>query len=124
MSARILLIEDEPGIQLAIRGLLRRDGYQVFIESRGSEALHAVETGSYDLILTDLSLEDGVSGLDIARRAREACPETPVVLITAYGSEQIEVQAREAGVWDYVPKPFDNQIVRDVVRRAIETGRG
>jgi two-component system response regulator (stage 0 sporulation protein F) len=121
MSKRILLVEDEPGIQLALRGLLRRDGHQVFVESRGAEAMHAIETGSYDLILTDLSLEDGVSGLDIARCAREACPGTPVVLITAYGSEQIEDEARAAGVTDYVPKPFDNQIVRDVVRRSVAT---
>lgn len=120
MGGRILLVEDEPGIQLAIRGLLRREGHQVFVESRGADAMHAVETGAYDLILTDLSLGDGVSGLDIARCAREACPETPVVLITAYGSDAIEGAARDAGVRDYVPKPFDNRIVREVVRRALD----
>lgn len=117
--AQILLVEDEPGIQLAMRGLLRRDGYQVQVASTGSEALTAMEGGGYDLILTDLSLSDGVSGLDVARRARENDPPTPVVLITAYGSDEVAHEAEEAGVCDYVPKPFDNQVVRDVVRRAL-----
>jgi CheY-like chemotaxis protein len=116
---QILLVEDEPGIQLAIRGLLRRDGYDVRVASSGKEALDAIEEGGCDLILTDLSLADGVSGLDVARRARATEPPTPVILITAYGSDEIASEAEAAGVCDYVPKPFDNQEVRDVVRRAL-----
>ena len=117
MSHRILLIEDEPGIQIAMRGLLRREGYDVVVVSRGREGLEQVEKGGFDLILTDYSLPGGVSGLDVARCARRACPNTPVVLITAFGTDQIALEAKDAGVADYVPKPFDNQEVRDVVRR-------
>lgn len=116
---QILLVEDEPGIQLAMRGLLRRDGYDVRVASTGKEALEAIECEIYDLILTDLSLADGVSGLDVARRARATEPPIPVILITAYGSEEIAKEAEVAGVCDYVPKPFDNQEVRDAVRRAL-----
>jgi CheY-like chemotaxis protein len=116
---QILLVEDEPGIQLAIRGLLRRDGYEVQVASTGKEALEALEGEGYDLVLTDLSLADGVSGLDVARRARDTDPSIPVILITAYGSDAIANEAEAAGVRDYVPKPFDNQEVRDVVRRAL-----
>ncbi len=116
---QILLVEDEPGIQLAMRGLLRRDGYEVRVASTGKEALEALEGEGWDLVLTDLSLADGVSGLDVARRAREADPPIPVILITAYGSDAIASEAEAAGVRDYVPKPFDNQEVRDVVRRAL-----
>ncbi len=119
MSSRILLIEDEPGIQLAMRGLLRREGYEVLVMSTGHDAIKAIESESFDVILTDLSLPDGVSGLDVARSAKDICPATPIILITAYGSERIEGEARKAGVWDYVPKPFDNQVVRDVVHRAL-----
>ena len=116
---QILLVEDEPGIQLAMRGLLRRDGYDVQVASTGKEALEGIEGGGYDLVLTDLSLADGVSGLDVARCARAANPPIPVILITAYGSDAIAGEAEAAGVCDYVPKPFDNQVVRDVVRRAL-----
>lgn len=120
---RILLVEDEPGIQLAIRGLLRREGYEVQVASSGGDALYSLESGGWDLVLTDLSLPDGVSGLEVARYARDAKPATPVILITAYGSDEIAEEASEAGVADYVPKPFDNQVVREVVRRAL-AGRG
>jgi two-component system response regulator PilR (NtrC family) len=124
MTRRILLVEDEPGIQLAIRGLLRRDGYEVSVASSGRDAMQAFDGAGYDLILTDFSLSDGVSGLDVARHAREACPHTPVILITAFGSDEIREQAEAAGVYDYVPKPFDNREVRDAVRRALERNPG
>jgi CheY-like chemotaxis protein len=117
--ARILLVEDETGIQLAIRGLLRREGHQVDVVGTGRGALDAIAGGGFDLILTDLSLPDAVSGLDVADCARNTCPDTPVVLITAYGSDDIKTRARAAGVADYVPKPFDNEQVRSVVRQAL-----
>jgi DNA-binding NtrC family response regulator len=122
MTARILLVEDEPGIQLAMKGLLKRDGYELAVAGSGSEALDLLGTAAFDVILTDLSLPDGVSGLDIARHVRGAALGIPVVLITAYGSAAIEAEASEAGVFDYVPKPFNNDQVRAVVRRAISKG--
>lgn len=119
MTGRILLVEDEPGIQLAMRGILRREGHEVRVAGSGDAALKAIAAERFDLILTDFSLPDGISGLEVARHARTASPGTPVVLITAFGSERIVAEARAAGVADYVPKPFDNQQVRDVVRRAL-----
>jgi DNA-binding NtrC family response regulator len=121
MGASILLVEDEPGIQLAIRGLLRRDGHDTRVASTGSEAAELLAEGSFDLVLTDLSLPDDISGLDLVRQAREQCPGTPVVLITAYGSENIAKQAVAAGAFDYGPKPFNNDELRAVVRRALAT---
>lgn len=119
MSARILLVEDEPGIQLAMKGLLRREGYELQVAGSGTEALDRLGTGSFDLLLTDLSLPDGVSGLDLARHVQRESLALPVVLITAYGSERIAQEASDAGVFDYVPKPFNNDQVREVVRRAL-----
>lgn len=119
MSKRILLVEDEPGIQLAIQGLLRREGYELRVAGSGMEALDQLARDDFDLLLTDLSLPDGVSGLDLARHVNESKLSTPVVLITAYGSERIEKEATELGVFDYVAKPFNNERVREVVRRAL-----
>jgi DNA-binding NtrC family response regulator len=119
VSARILLVEDEPGIQLAMKGLLRREGYELQVAGSGTEALDRLGTGSFDLLLTDLSLPDGVSGLDLARHVQRESLALPVVLITAYGSERIAQEASDAGVFDYVPKPFNNDQVREVVRRAL-----
>ncbi len=122
MGASILLVEDEPGIQLAVRGLLRRDGHEIRVAGTGSEASELLADGSYDLVLTDLSLPDNVSGLDLVRQVREHSPDTPVVLITAFGSESIAQEALQAGVFDYVPKPFNNDELRAVVKRALSHG--
>jgi DNA-binding NtrC family response regulator len=119
MGASILIVEDEPGIQLAIRGLMRREGHVTEVATTGAEALELLEDGRFDLVLTDLSLPDGVSGLDLVRHVAEFRPGTPVVLITAYGSDTVARDAAAAGAFDYVPKPFNNEQIRAVVRRAI-----
>ena len=120
--AAILLVEDEPGIRLAIRGLLGRDGYEIQVANDAEEAIHAIGAQAFDLVLTDFSLPNGGTGIDVALCSREHQPDTPVVLITAFGSDQVAQQATDAGVFDYVPKPFNNDDVRRVVRRAL--GRG
>ena len=119
MSASILLVEDEPGIQLAVRGLLRREGHEIQVAGTGSEAQELLADSRYDLVLTDLSLPDSVSGLDLVRLVHDQHPSTPVVLITAFGSERIARDAVSAGAFDYVPKPFNNDELRAVVRRAL-----
>lgn len=121
MAAKVLLVEDEPGIQLAIRGLLRREGHETVVASTGTEAVEILADAGFDLVLTDLSLPGGVSGLDLVRHVGEKSPSTPVVLITAYGSESLAKDAVEAGAFDYVPKPFNNDEIRAVVSRAISS---
>lgn len=123
MSARILLVEDEKAIQLALSGLLSRQGYEVAVVGTGEEAFGELSASSFDLILTDLALGRGASGMDVLRRAKEVRPETVVVMITAHGSERVAVEAMKAGADDYVPKPFDNDEIRLVVQRALERTR-
>ena len=123
MTARILLVEDEKAIQLALSGLLRRQGFEVEVAGSGDEALARLADTGFDLVLTDLALGRGPSGMDVLRAAKERRPETVVVMITAHGSEKIAVEAMKAGAEDYVPKPFDNDEIRLVVQRALERTR-
>ena len=123
MKARILVVEDESGIQLAIRGLLRREGYDVDLADGGDVAIRKLADIPYDLIVTDLSLGRGASGMDVLRASKERRPETAIVMITAHGSEKIAVEAMKLGAQDYVPKPFDNEELRVVVQRALERTR-
>jgi DNA-binding NtrC family response regulator len=124
MSAgRVLIVEDEAGIRLALTGLLRREGYEVVQCERGDDALARLDVEAFDFVLTDLALGEGPSGLDVLRFARQRQPETPVVMITAHGNEKIAVEAMKLGADDYVPKPFDNDEIRLVVRRALERTR-
>jgi len=120
MSARILIVEDEKAIQLALRGLLRRDGYDVDLADTGEDAVRKLGETAYDLVITDLALGRGLSGMDVLRASREARPETAVVMITAHGSEKVAVEAMKQGAEDYLPKPFDNEELRVVVRHALE----
>ncbi len=123
MSARILIVEDESGIRLALRGLLRRDGYDVELAESGAQALRMLQETPFDLILTDLALGRGTSGMDVLKASKQHRPETAVVMITAYGSEKIAVEAMKLGAEDYVPKPFDNEELRVVVARSLERTR-
>jgi len=123
MSARVLIVEDERAIQLALSGLLRREGYEVEVAASGEEAASVLADHPVDLVLTDLALGHGMSGMDVLGLAKRHRPETVVVMITAHGSEKIAVEAMKGGAEDYVPKPFDNDEIRLVVRRALERTR-
>lgn len=123
MSARILLVEDEKAIQLALSGLLTRAGYEVTVAGNGDDAIAALGSAAYDLVLTDLALGRGPTGMDVLRAAKEQSSEIVVVMITAHGSERVAVEAMKGGAEDYVPKPFDNDEIRLVVQRALERTR-
>jgi DNA-binding NtrC family response regulator len=123
VTGRILVVEDEKAIQLALRGLLTREGYEVELADTGETAIERLGQELYDLVLTDLALGRGASGMDVLKSAKELRAETAVVMITAHGSEKIAVEAMKAGAEDYVPKPFDNDEIRVVVRRAVERHR-
>ncbi len=118
MKPRILLVEDERAIQLALTGLFKR-AYDVTVASSGDAAITALAGESFDLVLTDLALGGGKTGMDVLA----AAAPVPVVMITAHGSEKVAVEAMKAGAADYVPKPFDNDEIRIVVERALERTR-
>ena len=120
MQARILVVDDEKAMLLALRGLLAREGYHVETAASGREAMGQIQAGAFHVVITDLSM-DGVSGMDLLEHARRVDPDLAVIMITAHGSEKIAVQAMKLGAVDYLPKPFDNEEIRVVVRRVVET---
>jgi DNA-binding NtrC family response regulator len=119
----ILIVEDERAIQLALESLLRKAGYEIALAGSGEEALGRLKHHVFDLVITDLALGQGPNGLDVLRAVKASRPETPVIMITARGSEKIAVDAMKSGAEDYVPKPFENDEVRVVVRRALDRTR-
>ncbi len=123
MSAHILIVEDEKAIALALSGLLRKQGYVVTVVHDAPRAIAKARAGGFDLVLTDLALGRGGSGMEVLAASREAYPDVPVLMITAHGSEKIAVQAIKAGAEDYVPKPFDNDEIRHAVARALDRTR-
>ncbi|MDG2306857.1 MAG: sigma-54 dependent transcriptional regulator [Candidatus Binatia bacterium] len=120
MVGRILVVDDEKALVLALKGLLSKEGYQVDVAYSGEEAIEKIEPGAFHLIITDLSL-GGLSGMDVLAHARGVDVAVSVIMITAYGSEKIAVDAMKLGACDYIPKPFDNDEVRVMVRKVMET---
>src|SRR5713101_6393148 len=120
MQGRVLVVDDEKAMVLALRGLLTKEGYQVETAGNGAEALRQIETGNFHVVVTDLSM-NGMTGMQLLERARSVDPDLAVIMITAYGSEKTAVQAMKLGAADYLPKPFDNDELRVVVRRVMET---
>jgi DNA-binding NtrC family response regulator len=122
MKGTILVVDDERSIRVGLKGLLNKEGYEVAVAENGDEALRLLASHEYDLVLTDLRMA-GVDGLSLLKKIKEQRLETFVMLMTAYGSEKIAVEAMKAGARDYLVKPFDNDEVKILVRQALEQRR-
>ena len=120
MKGRLLVVDDERGIVIALKGLFTKEGYEVETAESGEAALERVKAGLFHVIITDLSMK-GMSGLDLLKKVRELDPQCAVLMITAYGNQRIAVEAMKAGAEDYLPKPFDNDELRLKVRKVMET---
>jgi two-component system response regulator HydG len=121
MSAKpkVLLVDDETGILEALQVLFRGEGYQVALGRSGREAIEALDGERPDLVVTDIRMP-GVTGLEVLARVREVDPEIPVILMTAQASLQSAVRAVNEGAYYYLQKPFANDDLLAICRRALE----
>ena len=106
MSARVLLVEDEPTLVLTLTDRLRAEGYEVASAETGDEGFRLARDGSFDVILLDVALP-GKGGFDVLRDLRQQRVETPVLMLTARGQVVDRVLGLKLGADDYLPKPFD-----------------
>jgi DNA-binding response OmpR family regulator len=109
--ARILIVEDEPSIALALEEDLRREGYETELVADGGVAVRRATEGAFDLILLDVMLPVQ-DGFEVCRQVRRAGIETPIVLLTARTQEAEKVLGLEAGADDYVTKPYSVRELR------------
>ena len=107
-KARILVIDDESEIREMLELLLNLEGYSVYLAPNATEGIKKLEAHIYDLVLLDVMMPDR-SGMDVLREMREHGDETPVFVITAYGSVEAAVSALKLGANDYFQKPWDNE---------------
>ncbi len=115
----ILVIDDESGILDTLRILLKKSGFEVSIAQGGKAALEAIQTWAPQIVLTDVRMPQ-VGGLDILHAAHQQDPETPVILMTAQASLQTAIQAVNDGAFYYIQKPFSNDDLVAICRRAAE----
>jgi DNA-binding NtrC family response regulator len=105
---RILVIDDEPDIRDSLEALLASENYRVELAANATEGLKRLEGSTYDLVLLDLMMPDK-SGMQVLEEVRQRDRETPIFMITAYGSVEVAVDALKRGANDYFPKPWDNE---------------
>ncbi|MFP4474271.1 MAG: sigma-54-dependent transcriptional regulator [Desulfatibacillaceae bacterium] len=116
---RILVIDDEPSMRELLELMLVREGYEVKCASDGNQALAILKKEPWDLLLCDIRLGD-ISGIDVLRVAKQTVPEPVVIMISAYASTETAVQAMNEGAFDYIPKPFDNEELKETIANALE----
>ncbi|MBS3757483.1 MAG: sigma-54-dependent Fis family transcriptional regulator [Desulfobacterales bacterium] len=119
MSARILIIDDEPHICRNCRKILSKNDYETDYTLEGHKALAMLAENSYDLVITDIRMGP-VGGTEVLKWIRENTPETLVIIITGYASISSAVDIMKMGAFDYLPKPFTPDELRAVVAEALK----
>ena len=116
MNEELLVVDDEPQMLIAINETLRRRGYCITTAGSGVEALCRLKEKYFRLVITDMRMPE-VSGLDLLRKVKNVAPQTPVILLTAYGTIENAVDAMRNGAFDYLLKPLDIDDLSRVLMR-------
>ena len=118
----VLVVDDEPGLRIALRANFERDGWSVETASGAAEAIRKFEQTGFPLVVTDVRMPDG-DGLHFMRKVRASSPSTAVIVLTAFGTVPEAVQAMQGGACDYLTKPVAFEQLRTTVNRVIEFAR-
>ena len=118
-AARILIVDDEAHVRSMIGATLERQGYDVQLAASGREALDLLERNSFDLVLTDIVMQDG-NGITLLERMRAQQPNLPVVMVTAIHDISVAIDSMRRGAYDYLLKPFEREHLLSTVLRALE----
>jgi CheY-like chemotaxis protein/predicted regulator of Ras-like GTPase activity (Roadblock/LC7/MglB family) len=118
---KILIVDDDENVRRLMHDGLQRIGqhWDISTADNGEDALELVQRTTFDLLITDLRMP-GIHGLELINQVREISPKTEVVLITAYGSEDVEEEASRLSVHSYLTKPVPIPTIRRIVREALE----
>lgn len=113
VSTRVLLVDDEPSIRRALRTPLSEMGFITTEASRGEEAVHLVQSQTFDVVLLDVNMP-GMGGMKTLTKLRSIAPRLPILMLTVVDGEEEKIEALESGADDYITKPFS---VRECVAR-------
>lgn len=117
---QILIADDEPNLRRVLGAQLTRDGHEVHLVADGGEALSVLKESHIDLLICDLRMPV-LDGMSLLREALTIYPALPVIMITAHGTVDNAVEALKTGAFDYITKPFDQEELRIIVRKALKT---
>ncbi len=121
-ASRILVVDDEESVAVTMQAILEMDGHEVMTAMSGAEAFELIRGGVFDLVLTDLRLDDA-DGIQILGEVRKHSPDTVTIILTGYASLDSAVKALREGAYDYLLKPCDVEELRATVNRGLERRR-
>jgi two-component system response regulator AtoC len=119
---RVLVVDDDQEMVAFVSEVLTRQNWLLSGATRGEEALRLMDGESYDVVVTDLNMR-GLSGVELCERVVTNHPDVPVVVITAFGSLDTAIAAIRAGAYDFIPKPFDAEVLDMALDRAVQHRR-
>ncbi len=115
----ILIVDDDLSMRELLELMLKREGYRVTLAENGRKAIEEIKKTHFDLLLCDIRLGD-ITGLEVLREAKKKDSETVVIMISAYASTETAVEAMNDGAYDYVPKPFDKNELKQTIANALD----
>ncbi|MEW6002442.1 MAG: sigma-54 dependent transcriptional regulator [Nitrospirota bacterium] len=121
-KGKILIVEDEKNMREVLKILLEGENYEVMSASDGLEGLSYIKNDIFDLVITDIKMPK-VDGFELLKKVKEISPDTLVIMITAFGTTEIAIEAMKLGAYDYINKPFKIDEIRLIVKKAIEKKR-
>src|SRR5687767_4322295 len=117
--ANLLIVDDELGMRQFLTHLLQREGHTVRLAENGREAMSLLNQQPADLMLSDIRMPD-MTGIELLRAARESLPDLEVIMMTAFANVDTAREAFLLGAYDFVQKPFDNDLLKETVARALD----
>ena len=118
----ILIVDDEKNYLVVLEALLSPEGYEIVTSEKAQEALRVIQEADVDLVLTDMKMP-GMTGMELLEEAKKIKPEVPVIMMTAYGTIEMAVEAMKKHAYDYITKPFQNEELKLTIRKALDNYR-
>ncbi len=115
----ILVVDDELSMRELLEVMLTKEGYEVSCAENGSKAISMIEKTDYDLLLCDIKLGD-ISGIEVIKALKNQNQNTVIIMISAYATTEAAVEAMNQGAYDFVPKPFDNEELKQTIKKALD----
>jgi DNA-binding NtrC family response regulator len=118
--ARILVVDDEQDLLWVLKALFEGEGYEVEVCQDGNEAIDLIKGETkYDLMISDVRMSP-VNGVWLLSFAKDQCPDMPVIMITAFYTQEKAAEAMKLGALAYLPKPFDTKKLIAMAKEAVE----
>jgi len=117
-NPQVLVIGDDAVVGRTFDRVLSGKGYEVSTALNGEDALQSIEDTEFDVVFTDIRMP-GMDGLEVARRIKDKCPWTPVVVVTGYGTPEYEARASVLGVNGFVRKPLTPEIIESITLKTL-----